>query len=112
MVSCGHSFQVAPPKGGRVGSTLLWTCFLFLSSNVGMIELAWDPERYGYISIHLFFLATWNIWDLSESGCYAEVLCFSFLTCSDLHSVCLTCYGVYIDSQDILLRLDEYRQSE
>ena len=95
-----------------MGSTLLWTFFFFLESNGGMIELAWDPDRYDYISIHCFFLATWSIWDLSESGHYTEVLCFSVLTVDDLHSVCLSCYGVYIDSQDILLRLDEYRQSE
>ena len=42
----------------------------------------------------------------------AEDLTMKALRGRDLHSVCLTCYGVYIDSQDILLRLDEYRQSE
>jgi hypothetical protein len=105
-------FQAAPPKGGRVGSTLLWTTFFLLELQWGMIQLPWDPNRYDYISIHFFFLATWNIWDHSQSGHFVEVRCFAFLSRGDLQTVCCTCYGIYIDSQDILLRLDEYRQSE
>jgi hypothetical protein len=105
-------FQAAPPKGGRVGSTLLWTTSFLLSCNGGMIQLPWDPDRYDYISIHFFFLATWNIWDHSQSGHFVEVRCFAFLSRGDLQTVCCTCYGIYVDSQDILLRLDEYRQAE
>jgi len=49
---------------------------------------------------------------LSERGAYVEVRCFSFLDLGDLQILCWTCYGICLDSFDILCRLDEYRQSE
>ena len=113
MFSCGHCFfkQRLQREGGWVPLYCGLRVFL-LSCNGGMIQLPWDPDRYDYISIHFFFLATWNIWDHSLSGHFVEVRCFAFLNRGDLQTVCCACYGIYIDSQDILLRLDDYRQSE
>ena len=77
-----------------------------------MSRLQWDPERYDYVSEHLLWRSTWSICDLSERGAYVEVRCFSFLDLGDLQILCWTCYGICLDSFDILCRLDEYRQSE
>ena len=77
-----------------------------------MIPLGWDPDRYDYLSDHYFFLATWSLWDLSEREAFVEVSLFSFLTIGELQLVCCTCYGLYLDSEDILLRLDDYRRAE
>ena len=73
--------------------------------------LTWDSDRYDYISVQTFFLVTWNIWDHSGPSRFANVLCFSFLSGSDLQNLCWTCYGIYIDRPDILIRLDEYGNS-
>ena len=75
------------------------------------MRLTWDPDRYDYISVQTFFLVTWNIWDHSGPSRFANVLCFSFLAGSDLQNLCWTCYGIYIDRSDILIRLDEYSSS-
>ena len=77
-----------------------------------MIQLAWDPDRHDYLSDHYFFLATWSLWDLSDREAFVEVRLFSFLTIGELQCVCCTCYGLYLDSEDILLRLDDYRRAE
>ena len=75
------------------------------------MRLTWDPDRYDYISVQTFFLITWNIWDHSGPSRFANVLCFSFLSGSDLQILCWTCYGIYIDRSDILIRLHEYSSS-
>ena len=95
-----------------MGSTSLVVSFSFESHGGGMNRLQWDPERYDYVSEHLLWRSTWSIWDLSEGGAYVEVRCFSFLDLGDLQILCCTCYGICLDSFDILCRLDEYRQSE
>ena len=61
------------------------------------LRLAWDADRYDYVSIHIFFLVTWNLWDHTGPSRFANVLCFSFLDDCDLQTVCCTCYGIYID---------------
>ena len=76
------------------------------------LRLAWDADRYDYVSIQIFFLVTWNLWDHTGPSRFANVLCFSFLDDRDLQTVCCTCYGIYIDRDDIYLRLDEYNRSE
>ena len=76
------------------------------------LPLGWDPERYDYLSDHSFFLCTWSIWDHSQFGSFVEVGVFSFLDEIDLYCFCYTCYGLYLDREDILSRLDECRRAE
>jgi drug/metabolite transporter superfamily protein YnfA len=96
---------------GREGAVHYFSgLFLLFELQWVMLQLQWDPDRYDYISIHCFFLATWSIWDLSEHGEFVEVRCFSFLAAVDVQHVCWTCYGIYLVGQDILLRLDESRR--
>ena len=101
-------FQGMPPLGGRAGFPLLCG-FAFLSNGGVMVPLAWDPDRYDIISEHRLFLCTWTIWDHCE---FAEVRLFAFLAISDLQSFCSVSYCIYVDSEDILARRNEFRRLE
>jgi hypothetical protein len=79
-------------------------------SNVGvMVPLAWDPDRYDVISEHQLFLCSWAIWDHCE---FAEVRLFAFLAISDLQSFCTVSYCIYVDSEDIIARRNDFRRLE
>ena len=74
-----------------------------------MVPLAWDPDRYDFISEYRLFLCSWTIWDHTE---LAEVRLFAFLAISDVQSLCSVCYCIYVDSEDILTRRNDFRRLE
>ena len=74
-----------------------------------VVPLPWDPDRYDLISEYSLFSVCWTIWDYTD---FAEVRLFSFFEVTDLRTFCSVSYCIYIDSQDILDRLDEFRRVE
>ena len=74
-----------------------------------VFRLYWDPDRYDFISEYRLFAVSWTLWDYTE---FSEVRLLSFFVVTDLRTFCSTCYCIYMDSQDILDRLDEFRQIE
>ena len=74
-----------------------------------VVLLPWDPDGYDLISEYRLFSICWTIWDYTD---FAEVRLFAFVELTDLRTFCSVSYCIYIDSQDILDRLDEFRRVE
>ena len=89
------------------GFPLLCGLALFESNGGVMVPLAWDPDRYDFISEHQLFLCSGAIWDHCE---FAEVRLFAFLAISDLQSLCTVSYCIYVDCEDIIARRNEFRR--
>ena len=62
MFSCGRWFSSSASKGREGGFHFIVDyVFFLLELPWGVIQLPWDPNRYDYICIHFFILATCNI---------------------------------------------------
>ena len=74
-----------------------------------VVPLPWDPDRYDLISEYRLFSVCWTISDYTD---FAEVRLFSFFVVTYLRTFCSVSYCIYIDIQDSLDRLDEFRRVE
>ena len=101
---CGHLQFKAPRVGGWVAR---FFCDSLFARHGCAMDLAWDPDRYDYISECRIFSVTWCLWDWTE---FSAVVTFSYLEVGELYSFCCTTYCIYLDFTDIREELERYSQ--